>query len=92
MINRHAALVVTDKNDVVCVIYDFDDYYDGMKIKGRYHRCGTYEYLFSDGSIHHAPIFVKENDLKKYKIIAEELDAATIRAGDKKGVEQRIDI
>jgi hypothetical protein len=92
MINRHSALVVTDKNDVVCIIYDFDDYYDGMTIKGRFRRYGTYEYLFSDRTIHYAPIFIREKDYRKYKIIAEELDAAKNKSEGKMGKESRIDI
>ena len=37
MINRHSALMVTDKNDVVCIITEFDDYYDEniLKIKDK---------------------------------------------------------
>lgn len=92
LINRHGALVVTDRNDIVCIISDFDDYYDGMAIKGQFHRYGTYEYLFSDGTIHYAPIFVKEKDYRKYKIIAEELGAARLQTGEKKKVERRSDI
>ena len=92
LINRHAALVVTDKNDVVCIIRDFDDYYDGMSIKGRFHRCGSFEYLFSDGSLHYAPIFVREGDYRKYKIIAEELDAKRVRSRGNKEDGTRMDI
>lgn len=92
LINRHGALVVTDRNDIVCIISDFDDYYDGMAIKGRFHRYGTYEYLFSDGTIHYAPIFVKEKDYRKYKIIAEELGAQRIQTGEKERSERRSDI
>ena len=92
MINRHGALMVTDKNDVVCIVYDFDEYYDGMTIKGHFHRCGTYEYLFSDGTIHYAPIFVREKDYRKYKIIAEELDGTRIKINNKRETEPRTDI
>lgn len=92
MINRHGALMVTDNNDIVCIVYDFDEYYDGMKINGRFHRCGTYEYLFSDGTFHYAPVFVREKDYRKFKIIAEELDATRIESNSKKETEQRTDI
>ena len=92
IINRHSALVVTDKNDVVCIIFDFDDYYDGMTIKGRFRRYGTYEYLFSDRTIHYAPIFVREKDYRKYKIIAEELDATKVDSRGKKSGAPRFDI
>ena len=84
--------MVTDKNDVVCIVYDFEEYYDGMTIKGQFHRCGTYEYLFSDGTIHYAPIFVREKDFRKYRIIAEELDATRIKSKGNREVEPRTDI
>ena len=84
--------MVTDKSDVVCIVNDFEDYYDGMTIKGQFHRCGTYEYLFSDGTIHYAPIFVREKDFRKYKIIAEELDATRTKSKGNRGVEPRTDI
>lgn len=75
-VGRQSALVLTDKNDVVCVIDDFGDYYDGMRIKGRYRRHGTFEYVFSDGARRFAPIFVRSKDYDKYMIIAEELGAS----------------
>jgi hypothetical protein len=83
MINRHSALMVTDKNDVICIVTDFDDYYDGMTIKGRYRRWGTYEYLSIDRTIHRAPIFVREKDYHKYAIIAEELGATKVGPPDR---------
>lgn len=91
-ISRHSALMVTDLNDVVCIIYDFDDYYDGMRIKGGFRRSGTYEYLFSDGTIHYAPIFIREKDYRKYKIIAEELEASTASSGSQMKTEPGIGI
>ena len=87
MINRHAALMVTDQNDVVCIICDFDDYFDGMTIRGRFHRFGTYEYQLSDRIIHYAPIFVWERDYRKYMSLAEELDAKKPLSEDDKGTE-----
>ena len=92
MINRHSALMVTGKNDVVCIITDFDDYYDGMTIKGRFRRWGTYEYLSFDGTIHRAPIFVREKDYQKYAIIAEELGATRVSPPDRNQPGSRIDI
>ena len=92
LINRHSALVVTDKSDVVCVIYDFDEYYDGLKIKGRFRRYGTYEFLFSDGTIHYAPIFVREKDFRKYMIIAKELGATKVDSREKKSEVPRSEI
>ena len=92
MVNRHAALMVTDNNDVVCIVCDFDDYFDGMTIRGRFHRFGTYEYQSSDRTIHYAPIFVWEKDYRKYVLLAEELDAAKTLSEDKKGSKLRSDI
>lgn len=92
LINRHSALMVTDNNDVVCIITDFDDYYDGMKIKGRFRRWGTYEYLSFDGTTHLAPIFVQEKDYQKYKVIAEELGATKVNSPDKSLVKPIIHI
>ena len=92
MINRHSALMVTDKNDVVCIITDFDDYYDGTTIKGRFRRWGTYEYLSIDGTIHRAPIFVREKDYQKYAIIAEELGATKIGPPDRNRLGPKVDI
>lgn len=84
--------MVTDYNDIVCIICDFDDYFDGMTIRGRFHRFGTYEYLFSDRTIHYAPIFVWKRDYKKYMFLAEELDAAKALSEDQKESEQKIDV
>lgn len=92
MINRHSALMVTDKNDVVCIITDFDDYYDGMTIRGRYRRWGTYEYLSIDGVIHRVPIFVREKDYQKFAIIAEELGATKVGPPDRSRQGPKVDI
>ena len=91
-INRHSALMITSRNDVVCVISTFSDYYDGMTIKGRFRRCGTYEYRFSDGAIHYAPIFVRVKDYKKFAIIAEELSDTSVLSESKNGTEYGIGI
>lgn len=79
-INRHGALFVTDLNDVVCIVTDFDDYFDGMRIKGNFRRWGTYEYRSVDRTIHRVPIFIREKDYRKYIVIAEELDANKINS------------
>lgn len=92
MINRHSALMVTDKNDVVCIITDFDDYYDGMTIRGHFRRWGTYEYLSVDGAIHRVPIFVREKDYQKYAIIAEELGATKVGPPDRSRQGPKVDI
>ena len=78
-LSRHAALASTTQGDVVCIIDDFTDYYDGMRIKNRYKRYGTFEYRSYDGIIHYAPIFVRLKDFKKYRIIAEELQSTDAR-------------
>ena len=68
--------MVTEKNDVVCIILDFEEYYDGMRINDHFRRYGTYEYLYVDGTLHYAPIFVRAKDFKKYQVLAEELSAS----------------
>ena len=75
MIGRHSALMSTDLNDVVCIIGDFTDYYDGMRINGHFRRSGTYEYRYFDGTLHYAPIFIHSKDYRKYLVISEELEA-----------------
>lgn len=65
----------TDLNDVVCIIGDFTEYYDGMRINDYFRRSGTYEYRSVTGSLRYVPIFVRSRDYKKYLVIAEELDA-----------------
>lgn len=45
----NAALASTGRGDVVCVIADFGDYYDGKIINGRFIRKGTYSYISQDG-------------------------------------------
>lgn len=91
-INRHSVLMVTDKNDVVCIITDFEDYHNGMTIKGRFRRLGTYEYLAFDRRIHHVPIFVLKKDYRKYKIIAEELGAKKVMSPGKRQADPKIAI
>lgn len=75
-VGRHGALMVTEKNDVVCIILDFEEYYDGMRINDHFRRYGTYEYFYVDGTLHYAPIFVRAKDFKKYQVLAEELSAS----------------
>lgn len=84
MIGRHAALMSTNLNDVVCIIGDFTDYYDGMRINGQFRRFGTYEYRYFDGSLHYAPIFIYSRDYRKYLVIAEELEAQRESGEEKK--------
>ena len=74
-VGRHSALMSTDLNDVVCIIGDFTEYYDGMRINDYFRRSGTYEYRSVTGSLRYVPIFVRSRDYKKYLVIAEELDA-----------------
>ena len=74
-IGRHVALTTTTSGDVVCIIDDFSDYYDGMRIKNRYKRSGTFEYRSTGGIIRYAPIFVRQKEFKKFQYIAEELQS-----------------
>ena len=46
----YAALATTGSGDVVCVIADFGEYYDGLSIDGRFIRKGTYSYITTNGA------------------------------------------
>ena len=49
-ISQYAALAYTGNGDVVCVIDDFGDYYDGMKVFDMFIKEGTYSYLTASGA------------------------------------------
>lgn len=46
----YAALATTGSGDVVCVIADFEQYYDGLVLDGRFIRKGTYSYVTTGGA------------------------------------------
>ena len=46
----YAALATTGKGDVVCVIADFREYYDGLVISGYFIKKGTYSYVTTRGA------------------------------------------
>ena len=46
----YAALATTGSGDVVCVIADFGQYYDGLTLDGRFLKKGTYSYITTGGS------------------------------------------
>ena len=46
----YAALASTGRGDVVCVIADFGQYYDGLILDGRFIKKGTYSYTTTGGA------------------------------------------
>lgn len=49
-ITNYAALATTGSGDVVCVIADFGEYYDGLELDGRFIKKGTYSYKTTSGA------------------------------------------
>ncbi len=72
--DSQAALLRTDSGDTVCIVYQFDKYRDGTRIKDKFIRGGLYQYTDQDGTERYAPIFIRSKDYKKLWWVASELD------------------
>lgn len=61
---QYAALASTGRGDVVCVIADFGQYYDGLILDGRFIRKGTYSYTTTGGANKTVLVYLYRPDRK----------------------------
>ena len=71
-IANYAALASTGKGDVVCLIADFGEYYDGMKLSGRFISQGTYSYTTVAGVQKHVLVYVFKQDMERLQAKVDE--------------------
>lgn len=84
-INDKAALMETKSGEVVCVLYLFDKYRDGMKINAKFRKGGgAYTYEDEDGCQCLVPIYLERYHVKDLISTAIELDSG-IPAEDQPG-------
>jgi len=72
---NQSALMKTDSDATVCIVYDFGTYKDGKRIRDRFVRAGMYRYNSPSGTELYAPIFIRKKDYKKLWPVAVQLDA-----------------
>lgn len=66
------AMATTEDGDVVCVVADFSEYYDGMTLKGKFYRKGTYSYVTTSGINRTVLVYLYGPDRKKLESYAEQ--------------------
>ena len=66
-ISDYAALATTGAGEVVCVIANFDNYYDGLRLSGRFVCQGTYSYVTITGVQKYVLVYVFKRDLDTLK-------------------------
>ena len=66
------AMATTKDGDTVCVIADFDEYYDGMMLEGKFYRKGTYSYITTSGINKTVLVYLYGKDKKKLESYAEQ--------------------
>ena len=66
------AMATTKDGDTVCVIADFDEYYDGMTLEGKFYRKGTYSYVTTSGINKTVLVYLYGRDKKKLESYAEQ--------------------
>lgn len=66
------AMATTKEGDTVCVIADFDEYYDGMTLEGKFYRKGTYSYVTTSGINRTVLVYLYGRDKKKLESYAEQ--------------------
>ena len=69
----YAALATTSSGDVICVVADFGEYYDGLIKDGFFKKKGTYSYITTSGANKTVLVYVYKKDLKKLENYADEL-------------------
>lgn len=69
-----AALMRTEGGDVVCIVYQFKEYKDNLRIKDKFVRGGLYAYTAADGKQQYVPIFIRVKDYKQLWPVAVDLD------------------
>lgn len=72
-INDNAALAQTGKGDIVCLVADFNPYYDGLTRRGRFVCMGTMAYMAKAGYEKHVLVYVPKKDAERLRPYAEEL-------------------
>lgn len=73
--SNQCALMQTEGDVTVCIVYDFGTYKDGKRIKDRFVRAGMYKYENENGTELYAPIFIRKKDYNRLWPIAVQLDA-----------------
>ena len=73
--SNQCALMQTDGDATVCIVYDFGTYQDGKRIKDRFVRAGMYKYQNENGTELYAPIFIRKKDYNRLWPLAVQLDA-----------------
>lgn len=66
------AMATTEDGDVVCVVADFGEYYDGMTLKGKFYRRGTYPYVTTSGINKTVLVYLYGPDRKKLESYTEQ--------------------
>ena len=66
------AMATTKDGDTVCVIADFDEYYDGMTLEGKFYRKGTYSYVTTSGINRTVLVYLYGPDRKKLESYTEQ--------------------
>ena len=66
------AMATTENGDVVCVVADFSEYYDGMTLKGKFYRRGTYSYVTTSGINKTVLVYLYGLDRKKLESYTEQ--------------------
>ena len=66
------AMATTEDGDVVCVVADFDEYYDGMTLEGKFYRKGTYSYVTTSGINKTVLVYLYGPDRKKLESYTEQ--------------------
>ena len=74
-IGDKAALMETRDGDIVCIVYPFKEYSDGMKVNAKFRRGGYYEYQDESGSARRVPIYVQSKNLSSLVDTAISLDS-----------------
>ncbi len=72
--SSQCALMETDSGETICIVYDFKNYKDGMRIKDRFVRAGIYQYVADNGTERFVPIFIRKKDFKRLWPLAVELN------------------
>ena len=67
-----AALATTSNGDIICIIADFNEYYDGLTLHGTFHRKGTYSYVTTSGANRTVLVYLYGPDRKKLESYTEQ--------------------
>jgi len=62
-IDDKAAVMRTNKGELVCIVYPFKGYHDGMKVNAKFRRGGEYEYYHESGNRLLIPIYLESKHI-----------------------------